>query len=107
MELLDHLAQAGNSAGQVAQEIKLIAIVNAEVGIDMPDQNGVNRADTAFGVGEKAIDGVLALFRIVEAAIPDKQLHLRKDMLRPFEVRALVLGRVEAEESSLTISPSS
>jgi len=45
------LPEAGNAAGEVAEEIELVAIVCAEVGVDVPDENSVDRAEARFGFG--------------------------------------------------------
>ena len=50
-----------------------------------------------FRYRRETVHGVFALFGIVEGAIPDKQLHLREDALRPRELGARVFGIVEAQ----------
>jgi hypothetical protein len=44
VKLLDHLAKRGNAAGQIPEKIELVAVVDSEVGINGPDQDGVDRA---------------------------------------------------------------
>src|SRR5256884_521801 len=41
VKLLNHLTNRGNAAREIAQQIELIAIINAEVGIDVPHQDGI------------------------------------------------------------------
>src|SRR5262250_150854 len=83
MKLLHHTAHARNPTGKVAQQIELISIVSTEVRVDVPDEHSVDWADPALGVGQEALDGVFPFLRIVEAAVPDQQLNLGKDALRP------------------------
>ena len=105
MELINHTAHAGDATGEIAQHIKLIAVVNSEVGIDMPDQNRVDGSNAALGFGKKTVDSVLALLGIVETAIPNEKLHLRKDALRPLQVGAVVLGAVVAQQRAAIPAP--
>ncbi len=83
MKFVDHLAKRGNAARQIAQQIELVAVVHAKIGIDMPDQDSIDGANAALGVGQKAVDGIFAGLRIVKRPVPDEQLHLRKNMLSP------------------------
>ena len=76
MKVGDQFLQAGDSAGEIAQKIELVAIVNADVGINMPQQHDVNRADAFFCFGEEFVDGVFTLFGIVDGAVPHQQLNL-------------------------------
>ena len=92
-------------ARKIAQHIKLISIVNAKVRIYMPDKNGIDRTDAALSFREEPVNGVLPRLRIVKAAIPDKQLHLREDALRPLQIRAIILSAVEAKKGAAFAPP--
>ena len=63
----------------------------------MPDEDGVDGADAAFGFREETVDGVLGLFGIVERTVPDEQLHLGKDVLRPLQLWPVILRAVVAQ----------
>jgi len=96
VKLCNHATHSSDAAGKIAQHIKLISIVNTKIWINMPDENGIDRADPAFGLGQEAIDGVLALVRIVKTAVPDQQLHLGENVLRPHQFGPVVLRAVAA-----------
>ena len=76
VKLLDHGTHSRDSSRQIAQQVELVAIVNPQVGVNMPNENGINRTNAIFGFAQKAIDCVLALLRIIKAAVPNEQLHL-------------------------------
>ena len=105
VKLFNHAAHSRNAAREIAQHIKLITIVDTEVGIDMPDENGIDRADTALSLGKETVDGVFALVRIVETAIPDQQLHLAKNVLGPLQVGAVVLRAIVAQKYAAIFAP--
>src|SRR5437016_1284815 len=69
VKLLNHLTNRGNAAREIAQQIELIAIINAEVGIDVPNQDGIDRTNATFRVVEKTVHRVVACFRAVKRAI--------------------------------------
>jgi hypothetical protein len=91
VEFIDHVANAGDSAWQVANKVELVAVVYAKIGIERPDEDGVDAAEASFDVCEKPINRVLILVRIEECAIPDQQLDLRIHVLRPSKLGPLVL----------------
>ena len=59
MKLLHHAAQSCETAGQVSQQIELVTIIRPEIGIHVPDEHGINRADSTLRIRQKAIDRVL------------------------------------------------
>ena len=105
VKLVDHLANTRNPAGKIAQHIKLIAVVDAKVGINVPDENSVNRADATLGFGEETTDSVFAFFRIVETSVPNEQLYLGKDVRGPLEIGTSVLRVVVAQKRLAIIAP--
>jgi len=105
VELIDHALEAGDTAGKITEEIELIAVVGADVGIDVPDEDGIDGAEARFGFVEKTIDGVFVLVGIVEAAVPDEELDLREDVLRPFEFGARVLRVTVAKQRAAAVAP--
>src|SRR5216683_1597015 len=51
VKLLHHLSKGGNAAREITQKIELVPVVCAEIGINVPDQYGIDGADAAFRVG--------------------------------------------------------
>src|SRR5690349_19701258 len=72
VKLLNDLAKRRNPTRQIAQEVKLIAIIYTDVRINMPDQHCVDRANAVFSLSQKFVNRVFALVRIVETSIPDE-----------------------------------
>ena len=105
VKIVDHLLQAGDAAGHVARQIVLVAIVDADVRIDGPDQHAVDAAVALFQIVEIAVDRVLAGDRIVEVAILDHHLRLHEVALRPLQLGAIVLGVVVADADQLLVPP--
>ena len=60
-----------------------LRVIDADVRIDGPDQDGVDAAVSLLQIVEIAIDGVLAGFGIVEVAVLDHHLRLDEARLRP------------------------
>ena len=60
VEVGDHLTDPGYATGKVAEEIVLVAIIDTEVGIGVPDKNAVDAAIALLDVVEVAIDRVFA-----------------------------------------------
>jgi hypothetical protein len=105
VELLDHLAKRWDAAGQVAQEVELAAIVHPQIGIDMPDEDRVYGSDAALGLGQESVNRVFTFLGIVEAAVPNQQLHLGEDMLSPLQLWTVVLRAVVAKANAAVVSP--
>ncbi len=76
MKIVDKFLESGEAAGEIAEEIELIAVVDAEVGIDVPEEDGVDGAEAALGFGEEFFGRVLAGFRVVDGAVPNEELDL-------------------------------
>src|SRR5438874_13487029 len=55
VKLLNHLTNRANAAREIAQQIELIAIINAEAGIDVPNQDGIDRTNAVLCVVQKAV----------------------------------------------------
>ena len=92
VKLLDEMMQARDSSGEILQQFELITIVDAEIGIDMPDQNRIDLTETLLGLVQKTVNGVFTSVRVVETAIPDENLHLQENVLRPLEIGAFILS---------------
>src|SRR5437016_6081227 len=97
VKLLNHLTNRGNAAREIAQQIELIAIINAEVGIDVPNQDGIDRTNATFRVVQKTVHRVFARFGVIKGAIPDEQLDLGENLLGPSQLWPFVLGIIVAE----------
>src|SRR5258708_33115197 len=74
VEIRHDLLQAGEAAGQVAGEVSLVAVINADVGINIPDQHAVDAAVAAHEVVEVFVDGVFPGDWGVEIPGPDHNL---------------------------------
>jgi hypothetical protein len=48
VEFVDYVANAGDAAGQVANHVELVAVVYSKIGIEPPDENGVDGAEASF-----------------------------------------------------------
>jgi hypothetical protein len=96
---------AGNSAGHVANQVELIAVVRADVGIERPDQDGVDGAEASLDIREKPVDRVSILVRIEERAVPDQHLDLRIDVLRPRQLGPRVLRAIVAQSLEPFLAP--
>ncbi len=94
VEIGDHLAQPRQAAGHVVQQVMLIAIVDADVRIDRPDEHGINAAIAGLQVVEIAIDRVFARHGVVEVPLFDHNLGLDEATLRPGQFAPAVLGTV-------------
>src|ERR1700678_3149718 len=88
------MADTGQSARKILQKIELIAVVDSEIRINLPDEYSINFPQPLLGLIQKTVDCVFVFFRVVQASIPDQNLHLQEDMLRPFQIGPLVLGAV-------------
>src|SRR6266550_5026796 len=105
VKLLNHLTNRGNAAREIAQQIELIAIINAEVGIDVPNQDGIDRTNATFRVVQKTVHRVFARFGVIKGAIPDEHLDLGENLLGPGEFRPLVFGIIVVETDQLAGTP--
>src|SRR5213594_1960868 len=105
VKLLNHLTNRGNAAREIAQQIELIAVVNAEVGIEVPNQDGIDRTNATFRVVQKTVHRVYACFGVVKRAIPDERLDLGENLLGPGQLWPLVLGIIVAETDQLAGTP--
>ena len=78
MKVANHLPHSGHSARHAADQIVLVAVIDAHVRIGRPDQHRVDSAVALFQIIEIAIDGVLARDRIVEVAVLNHHLRLNE-----------------------------
>ena len=60
MESFNHLPQGGDAAGQVARQVPLVAVVDAYIRIDGPDQHAVDAAVALVEIVQVTIDCVLS-----------------------------------------------
>jgi hypothetical protein len=99
------LFHAGEAAGHAANQVVLIAIIDSQVRVRRPDQNGIDAALALFEIVEVTVDGVLAGGGIVEVAILNHHLRLREAGLRPLQCRQIVPGAVVANSDAPFRSP--
>src|ERR1700676_3710468 len=70
VKLVDNFFESREAAGKIAEEIELVAFVEAEIGIDVPEKNGIDGSDTIFGFGKKAAPRVFAFLGGENRATP-------------------------------------
>ncbi len=97
MEIAYHLLEAGDAAGHIVQQIELIAVVDADVGVHGPDEDGIDAAVAPVEIVKIMVDGVALGDGVEEVAILDHHLRLHEAALRPFEFMAVVFGAVVAD----------
>ena len=97
MKISDEFLECRKTTRQIAEEIELVSVVHANIGIDVPEKHGVDRAEAGFGFGKEFFRCVLASFRIVDGAVPDEKLDLREHALRPGEIGIGIIGQIHAE----------
>ena len=90
VQIVHHFLERGEAAGHVAQEVELVAVVDADVGIDGPEEDGIDAAVAAVEVVEETVDGVPAGGGVVEVAVFHHGLGLDEGALRPLEFGARV-----------------
>ena len=105
VEVVDHRTHAGDAAGKVAHHVVLVAVVDADVRVDGPQQDGVDAAVAFVEVVEIAIDRVLAGRDVEEVAIFDHALRLDEGLLRPTQFGPIVLAAVVFQSFARGISP--
>ena len=105
MEVGNHLANSRNAARHAANQVVLVAVVDAHVRVGRPDQDRIDSAEALVEIVEVAVDGVLARDRIVEVAVVDHHLRLDETGLRPLELRAIVAGTVVADADAALVAP--
>ena len=71
----------------------------------MPDEHSIHFPQTLLSLVQKSVDSIFGFHRVVQASIPDENLHLQKNMLCPFEIRTFVLGAVVSQAHPPIRSP--
>src|SRR5579883_2766829 len=105
VKVLNHLPQARDSARHVTNQVKLIAIVNSDVGIGWPDEHGVDAAIALVEIIQVTLDGVPARLWIVEISVVRHHLRLDESLLRPSQFRAVILHAVVADTNPMLHPP--
>src|ERR1022692_1181534 len=105
MKITDHLAETIETAGHGAQHIVLIAVVYADVGVRVPDENGVNASVTLLQVVKITVHSVAVSYRIVESAIFHHHLGLNETGLRPLQRGIAIVGVVETHADAVLEAP--
>jgi hypothetical protein len=96
VERVHRRPHAGDAAGHVSNQIVLVAIVDAEVRIAVPEEHGVDAAETPLEIVEEAVDFVPARFGIVERSVVNHEKVLDDRAVRPGELGTRVLEVVVA-----------
>ena len=105
MEVGHHLFDAGQPAGHVAEQVVLVAIVDADVRIDRPDQHRVDPAVASRQIVEVAVHRVLTELGIIEVPLFDHHLRLDEVALRPPQFRPLIFGAVVLDAFAFGVAP--
>ena len=96
MEVIHHFAHTWNAARHGADQVVLVAIIDAHIRIGRPDKNCIDAAKSLLEIIEVAVNRVFAGNRIIEISLLDHHLRLDKGRLRPFESRQLISLRAIA-----------
>ena len=105
VEVVDQLADACDAAGKIVDEVVLVAVVDADVGIGGPEEDAVDAAVALVEIVEVAVDGVAPGGGIVEEAVVDHHLRLNEAALCPLELRPGVLAGIEADADAALHAP--
>src|ERR1700722_2810496 len=105
VKLLHHLAECRNASWKITKQVELVATIDSKVRIDVPNQYRVDGSDAAFSLVQEPVNCVLGVLKIVEIAVPDQELDLRKNVLRPLQLRPLELAAIVANASAAIRSP--
>ena len=105
MEIGDHLPHAGDASRHAADQVVLVAVIDAHVRIGGPDQHRVDSAIALLQIIEIAIDGVLVRDRIVEIAVLHHHLRLNEAGLRPLQRGQVITRAVVADANAAFIAP--
>jgi len=105
MKIGNRSAQAVKAPRQIMREIGLIAIIDTDVRIDVPDQHAIDATKARFQIIEVAINGVLACRRIVKETIFDHHLRMHEITLCPSQFRAAVVDVVIADACQVFAPP--
>ena len=90
MKIRNHLLDPSDATGHGANHVVLIAVVDADVRIHWPDQNGIDATVALPQVVQIFIDGVVSRVGVVEVAVLDHHLGLDETGLSPLEFGPLV-----------------
>ena len=105
VEVGHYAAQPIHAAGQVVRQIELVAIVDADVRINIPEQHAVDSAVATLQIVEIAIHGVAACDRIVEVAVFHHQQGMHEIALRPLQFGTAIDRIVVAETQQMLAPP--
>ena len=105
MEIFNHLPEPCRAARHVHQQVVLVAVVNADVRVGVPDENGINSPVALFEIVEVAVHGEAACHWVVESAILDHHLRLDEARLSPLELGAVIFNAVVAHADQMFEAP--
>ena len=105
VEILDRAFQSGQPARKIRGHVELVAIVDADVRIDIPEQDAVQPAEALLQIVQVAIHGVATGHRIIEIAVLHHHLRMHEVALRPLQFRAAVVGVVVADAGQVLAAP--
>jgi len=105
VEGIDRALEAVEAAGQVMRQVELVAVVDADVGVDVPDQHRIEATEAPLEIVEVAIDRVLARPDVEEVTVLDHHLRVHEVALRPLQFRAPVVGVVVTDAHQVFAAP--
>jgi hypothetical protein len=105
VEIRDGLLQAGQPAWQVRSQRSLVAVIDPNVRVNIPEQHAIDPAEAALEIIEISIDGIFPSGRVVEIPVFDHHLGVYEVALRPFELGSLVVYPVVTHPDEMLMAP--
>ena len=90
VKVLDQKVKPVKASGHITVEIKLIAIVDTDPRVGVPQNNAIESAKFLLGFIQEACEGVFVGLRVVEFFVQHHQEVARKGRGDPGEIRATI-----------------
>src|SRR5262249_47524030 len=101
LDRLDELVDPGD----VAVEVELIALVDPDYRVGVPEDDGIPAAELALGLVEEPVGREAAGLVVVEEVVPEPDEGARKAALRPGEGRQVVRRAVVPRPHAGRVGP--
>src|SRR5689334_923305 len=105
MKINNHLTHAGNAAWQTADQVVLVAIVDAHVRVSRRYQHRVDAAIPLLESAETGVHRIASGHRIIEVAVVHPHLWLHEAAPRPFDCGNVIARRVVADANEACGAP--
>jgi hypothetical protein len=105
VEISDCALEAGDAPWQIVRHVEMVAIIDADVRVDVPQQHAVDAAVTTLQVVEIALHGVAPRDRIEQVTILDHRQRLHEIALRPLQARIAIQRVVVTQPHEMLVSP--